>query len=70
MTKNLTRLVEDPNKILMKVQIIDWDTAYPIPAEEIDSAFKAIIQGGKVSLGYIRSTQEAPLHVIRKYYKG
>ncbi len=68
MTTRLIDLIDNPNKILIKIQVVDWDTNAPIPNREIDKVFKSITSQGRVSLAFTPVTKHPPLKVIRKYY--
>ncbi|MFV1951675.1 MAG: poly-beta-1,6-N-acetyl-D-glucosamine N-deacetylase PgaB [Nitrospinota bacterium] len=68
MTTKMIDLIDNPNKILMKVQVVDWDTNIPIPHREIDKVFESITSQGRVSLAFTPVTKYLPLKVIRKYY--
>jgi len=69
MTAWLLRLVEDPNKILMKVQMTDWKTKRQIPPYEANTVFKRINDQGRVSLAFIPFSPSTPLHVIGHHFQ-
>lgn len=69
MTATLLGLVDDPYKILMKVQLTDWETRKQIPPYEANQVFKRINSQGKVSLAFIPYSPPIPLHVIRNYFR-
>ena len=48
------------DKLLMKVQTIDWDTREAVPADELIKVFEAIKRGGDVSLAYVQNGNSAP----------
>jgi len=69
MTATLLGLVDDPYKIMMKVQMTDWETRKQIPPYEANQVFKRINSQGKVSLAFIPYSPPIPLHVIRNYFR-
>jgi biofilm PGA synthesis lipoprotein PgaB len=69
MTATLLRVIDDPHKILMKVQMSDWDTRKLIPAHEASQVFKRINNQGRVSLAFIPYSPKFPLQVIGHYFQ-
>ena len=69
MTANVLKLVDDPNKILMKVQLKDWNTGRQIPAVEADEVFRRINAKGRVSLAFIPYSAKARLDVIQQHFQ-
>src|SRR3989338_5879002 len=50
MTESILSTVGKPDKILMKVQVIDWDTKASIPEDEIETAINSIKNGRDINL--------------------
>lgn len=48
------------DKLLMKVQTIDWDTRETVPDAELIRVFEAIKRGGDASLAYVQNGNSAP----------
>lgn len=48
------------DKLLMKVQTIDWDTRDAVPDSELIRVFEAIKRGGDVSLAYVQNGNSVP----------
>jgi biofilm PGA synthesis lipoprotein PgaB len=69
MTAALLKRVDNPNSILMKVQLTDWKTRKQIPSHEADQVFERINNQGKVSLAFIPYSPRIPLHVIGSHYQ-
>ncbi|NVM57138.1 MAG: hypothetical protein HWN51_03340, partial [Desulfobacterales bacterium] len=69
MTATLLKVIEDPNKILMKVQMADWDTRKQISPFETDEIFQRINNQGRVSLAFIPYSAKAPLDVIGRHFQ-
>jgi biofilm PGA synthesis lipoprotein PgaB len=67
MTANALKLINDPNKILMKVQLKDWNTGRQIPAVEADEVLRRINAKGRVSLAFIPYSAQARLDVIQHH---
>ena len=68
MTQRLLELVDDPHKILMKVQMTDWKTRKQIPSYEADKVFEKINGHGQVSLAFIPYSSSTPLDVIGYHF--
>ncbi len=69
MTSTLVNLIDDGNKILMKVQMADWDTRKQIPASEADEVFQRINDQGRVSLAFIPYSSRVPLDIIGRHFQ-
>ena len=69
MTATLLNAIDDPHKILMKVQMSDWDTRKEIPVDEANQVFRRINNQGIVSLAFIPYSSKVPLNVIRHYFQ-
>jgi biofilm PGA synthesis lipoprotein PgaB len=69
MTARLIQLVDDPHKILMKVQLRDWKTRKQIPPSEADKVFQKINGHGKVSLAFIPYSSSTPLNAIGYHFR-
>jgi biofilm PGA synthesis lipoprotein PgaB len=68
MTERLLNLMDDPHKILMKVQMTDWKTRKQIPTYEADKVFEKINGHGKVSLAFIPYSASTPLDLIGHHF--
>jgi biofilm PGA synthesis lipoprotein PgaB len=64
MISNITRkglaAIGKGDKLLMKVQTIDWDTRETVPSDELRKVFEAIKRGGDVSLAYVQNGNSIP----------
>jgi biofilm PGA synthesis lipoprotein PgaB len=69
MTARLLKLVDDPHKILMKVQMRDWKTRKQIPPYEADKVFEKINGQGRVSLAFIPYSPSTPLNIIGYHFQ-
>jgi uncharacterized lipoprotein YddW (UPF0748 family) len=69
MTERLLRLVDDPHKVLMKVQMTDWKTRKQIPLYETNKVFEKINDQGRVSLAFIPYSATTPLQVIGHHFQ-
>lgn len=69
MTARALRLVDNPHKILMKVQMTDWKTRKQIPPYEASKVFESINDQGQVSLAFIPYSPSTPLAIIGSYYR-
>lgn len=56
-----------PEKVIVKIQSLDWDTRKLLPGDEIDRALGAASPG--VSLAFVRSLDDPPLEVIKKHFR-
>jgi hypothetical protein len=69
MTATLLNLIDDGNKVLMKVQMADWDTRRQIPSFEADEIFRRINNQGRVSLAFVPYTSKVPLEIIGRHFQ-
>jgi biofilm PGA synthesis lipoprotein PgaB len=58
-----------PEKIIMKIQSLDWKTHRLLPRQELDRAFAAATPVDRVSLAFVRSRRDPPLDIIRKHFR-
>ena len=56
------------SKILMKVQVMDWDTQLSIPEDEIETAINSIKNGRDINLSFVPVTEDTPLNIIEKAF--
>lgn len=56
------------SKILMKVQVMDWDTKASIPEDEIEMVSKFIKKGGDVNMSFVPVTEDTPLGIIKRLF--
>jgi len=68
MTESILSTVGKPDKILMKVQVIDWDTKASIPEDEIETAINSIKNGRDINLSFVPVTEDTPLNIIEKAF--
>jgi biofilm PGA synthesis lipoprotein PgaB len=68
MTATLLNLMDDPYKILMKVQMTDWKTRRQIPPYEAHQVFERIGDQGRVSLAFIPYSPTVPFNVISHHF--
>ena len=47
--------IGNKDKLLMKVQSVDWDTKETVPSDELRKVFEAIKKAGDVSLAYVQN---------------
>ncbi len=69
MTSSLLKLIDDPNKIMMKIQIRDWDTRKEIPSFEVDEVLRRINSQGRVSLAFVPYSAKLSLNVIGRRFQ-
>jgi hypothetical protein len=69
MTASLLRVVEDPYKIVMKVQMTDWKTRKQISSYEANQVFERISDEGKVSLAFVPYSHRVPLQIIGNHFQ-
>ncbi len=68
MTAIMLKLVDNPNKVLMKVQMADWKTRKQISPYEANQVFNKINSQGRVSLAFIPYSPTFPLNVIGHHF--
>ncbi len=59
------KAIEDPSKVLMKVQILDWKSYEVVPQKEAEAMLDGMIQHGEVSLAFVPYINEFPLHLLK-----
>jgi biofilm PGA synthesis lipoprotein PgaB len=69
MATRLLRMIDDPSKILMKIQVQDWDTRKHIPSIEIDEVLRRIDSQNKISLAFVPYSGRHSLEVISRYFQ-
>jgi biofilm PGA synthesis lipoprotein PgaB len=69
MSRRAVSEVGQPEKIIMKIQALDWDTQLLLPGDELDRALSAASPMEGVSLAFVRSSADPPLDVIRKHFR-
>lgn len=69
MTAKLLKRIDDPNKILMKIQVRDWETGEKIPSMEVDEVLRRINSQGRVSLAFVPYSANTPLDVISHHFQ-
>jgi biofilm PGA synthesis lipoprotein PgaB len=67
--QEMGKMVGDTNKIWLKFQIRDWDTGQQIPVAELEQVLQIISQIKDAHLAYVPHEGQAPLELIKKYYK-
>ncbi|MEK6589325.1 MAG: poly-beta-1,6-N-acetyl-D-glucosamine N-deacetylase PgaB [Nitrospinota bacterium] len=68
MVGTITNKVNDPQKILIKVQLVDWDTKRDISDTEIEKVIHSVKKNGNVSLSLVPVTEDTSLEVIKKVF--
>ncbi len=66
MTDAVVNMVGEPEKILMKVQVMDWDTRTAIPDDEIERTADFIKSSRKVNISFVPVTEDTSLEAIEK----
>jgi hypothetical protein len=69
MTAKLLKGIGDPNRILMKIQVRDWETSEKIPSIEVDEVLRRINSQGRVSLAFVPYSANTPLDVISHHFQ-
>jgi len=65
-TRKAIKTVGDPAKVLMKVQILDWNSHEVIPKKEVDGILTEILSHGEVSLAFVPYIYQYPFHSLRE----
>ncbi len=68
MTRDVIAMTGDPDRVLMKVQTLDWHTERPLPAYEIRQVFHAVLAGGSPGMVYVRGKYPPPLGPVREAF--
>jgi uncharacterized lipoprotein YddW (UPF0748 family) len=69
MTATLIRRIDDPHRILMKIQMSDWDTRKQIPSFEADEILQRINAQGRVSLAFFPYSPQVPMGLIGYHFR-
>jgi len=69
MAATLLDLVDDPHKILMKIQMSDWDTGQQIPSFEAGEIFERINAQGQVSLAFFPYSPRISMDLIGYHFR-
>ena len=64
MTKEAVRLVGDPQKVIMKFQIIDWNTSQPLPDQEVIGLLSKVKEVNNVSLAVVPYRKNFPFEEL------
>src|SRR3972149_871420 len=64
MTKEAVRLVGDPQKVIMKFQIIDWNTSQPLPDQEGIGLLSKVKEVNNVSLAVVPYRKNFPFEEL------
>ena len=64
MTKEAVMLVGDPQKIIMKFQIIDWNTSQPLPDQEVIGLLSKVKEVNNVSLAVVPYRENFPFEEL------
>jgi len=60
------KLVRDPSKVLMKIQIFDWKSEEVVPQKEVDGILAGILNQGEVSLAFVPYVSQFPLYSLKE----
>ena len=60
------KLVRDPSKVLMKIQIFDWKSEEVVPQKEVDGILAGILNQGEVSLAFVPYVAQFPLYSLKE----
>ena len=66
MARKAIKTVGDPAKVLMKVQILDWNSHEVIPKKEVDGILTEILNHGDVSLAFVPYIYQFPFYELRE----
>lgn len=55
----------DPARVMMKLQILDWQSNEMLPVKEMDEILTAILDQGNVSLAFVPYVESFPFHLLK-----
>jgi len=64
MTTEAVRIIGEPRKVLMKLQMIDWNTSQPLPDEDIVKLLTTIKAIDNVSLALVPYRKDFPFEKL------
>lgn len=65
LTRDAMAMAGGPDRVLIKVQTLDWHTEEPLPDHEIAQVFDAVLGQGRPGLVYVRGKAPPPLGPVR-----
>jgi biofilm PGA synthesis lipoprotein PgaB len=66
--EKMISVVEDPSRVLLKIQTIDWDTGIPLPREELKSVSVRVEQVPGASVAFVFSRNSPPMDLLREVF--
>lgn len=68
MTRDAILMAGGPDRVLIKIQALDWNTELPLPAGELRQFLDAVLAGGSPGLVYVRGRNPPPLAPMGKAF--
>jgi biofilm PGA synthesis lipoprotein PgaB len=68
MSQDAVFIAKNPDRVLMKIQAMDWKTEQPLPGNEIRQVLDAVLTGGRTGLIYVRGQHPPPLTPVREAF--
>ncbi len=69
MVQEMLRIVGNANKVWLKFQVKDWKSGQNIPTPELEQILQIMSKIEGVNLAYVPQEGQAPLELIKNYYK-
>ncbi len=63
--KNALFVAEEPERVVMKLQVLDWDTGLVIPPGELKTIASYLCDADKISIAFVPFRSDAPLGEVR-----
>ena len=65
-TEKAVKQVGDPSRVLIKIQLFDWNSNEVIPQKEVADVLARVLNQGPVSLAFVPYVDQFPLHLLRE----
>ena len=60
------KIIEDPSRVMMKIQVFDWNSYEMVPTKEVGTLLDGILSHGEVSLAFVPYMDSFPLRQLKK----
>jgi uncharacterized lipoprotein YddW (UPF0748 family) len=67
--EKMSPAIDDPARLIVKIQAVDWDTGLPIPVEELERVSAGVGDLGDNSLAYVFNGGAPPLHFLGEIFR-
>jgi len=65
-TEKAVKQVGDPSRVLMKIQLFDWNSNEVIPQKEVEEVLAGVLNHGPISLAFVPYVDQFDLRLLRE----